>query len=108
MTSLPSVLFESNGGLHNVVEGSVIQLYCLVESTRVSLSWTKDRSSVVIDVPHLRERTSNDSTTTTSVLIVDNFQSTDTGTYQCSASSGLRTANGANVTLTGKFYDFQL
>ena len=104
MTSLPSVLFESNGGLHNVVEGSVIQLYCSVESTTASLSWTKDGSPVVIDIPHLRERTSNDSTTTTSVLTVDNFQSSDTGTYQCSASDGVRTANGDNVTLNGKFY----
>ena len=104
VTSLPSVLFQSNGGLHNVVEGSVIQLYCSVESTRASFSWTKDESPVIIDVPHLRERTSNDSTTTTSVLTVDNFQSTDTGTYQCSASDGMRTGNGANVTLNGKVY----
>ena len=56
--------------------------------------WTKDGSPVVIDVPHLRERTSNDSTTTTSVLTVDNFQSSDTGTYQCSARDGTRTENG--------------
>ena len=53
VTSLPSVLFESNGGLHNVVEGSVIQLYCSVESTTASFSWTKDGNLVVIDVPHL-------------------------------------------------------
>ena len=103
VTSLPSVLFQSNGGLHNVVEGSVIQLYCSVESTAASFSWTKNGSAVVIDVPHLRERTSNDSTTTTSVLTVDNFQSSDTGTYQCSARDGTRTGNGENVTLTGKF-----
>ena len=68
VTSLPSVLFHSNGGLHNVVEGSVIQLYCSVESTTASFTWTKDGNPVVIDVPHLRERTSNDSTTVTSVL----------------------------------------
>ena len=101
--SLPSVLFQSNGGIHNVVEGSVIQLYCSVESTTASFSWTKDGSPVVIDVPHLRERTSNDSTTTTSVLTVDNFQSSDTGTYQCSASDGMRTGNGSSVTLNGKY-----
>ena len=101
--SLPSVLFQSNGGLHNVVEGSVIQLYCSVESITAAFFWTKDGSPVVIDVPHLRERTSNDSTTTTSVLTVDNFQSSDTGTYQCSARDGTRTENGENVTLIGKF-----
>ncbi len=87
-----------------MVEGSVIQLYCSVESTTASFSWTKDESPVIIDVPHLRERTSNDSTTTTSVLTVDNFQSADTGTYQCSVSDGARTRNGRNVTLNGKFY----
>ena len=80
----------------------MIQLYCSVESTTASLSWTKDGSPVVINVPHLRERTSNDSSTTTSVLTVDNFQSGDTGTYRCSASNGMRTGNGANVTLNGK------
>ena len=101
--SLPYVLFQSNGRIHNVVEGSVIQLYCSVESTTASFSWTKDGSPVVIDVPHLRERTSNDSTTTTSVLTVDNFHSTDTGTYRCSASDGMRTGNGASVTLNGKY-----
>ena len=104
MTSLPSILFESNGGIHNVVEGSVIQLYCSVESTTASFTWTKDGNPVVIDVPHLRERISNDITTTTSVLTVDNFQSSDTGTYECSARDGMRTGNGANVTLNGKFF----
>ena len=102
VTSLPSVLFHTNSGLHSVVEGSVIQLYCSVESTTASFSWTKDGNPVVIDVPHLRERNSNDSTTTTSVLTVDNFQSSDTGTYQCSARDGMRTGTGANVTLNGK------
>ena len=83
--SLPAVLFQSKGGVHNVVEGSVIQLYCSVESTTTTFSWTKDGSPVVINVPHLRERTCNDSTTTTSVLMVDNFQSRDSGMYQCLA-----------------------
>ena len=108
VTSLPSVLFQSNGGIHNVVEGSVIQLYCSVESTTASLTWTKDGSPVVIDVPHLRERTSNNSTTTTLVLTVDNFQSSDTGTYQCSARDGMRTGNGANVTLNGIELSFKI
>ena len=84
-----------------MVEGSVIQLYCSVESTTASFSWTKDGSPVVIDVPHLRERTSNDNTITTSVLTVDNFQSADSGSYQCSVSDGVRSGNGQNVTLHG-------
>ena len=84
-----------------MVEGSVIQLYCSVESTAASFSWTKDGNPVIIDVPHLRERTFSDSTTTTSVLTVDNFQSSDTGTYQCLVSDGVRTGNGQSVTLSG-------
>ena len=82
----------------------MIQLYCSVESTGASFSWTKDGNPVVIDVPHLRERTSNDSTTTISVLTVDNFQPTDSGTYQCSVSDGVRTGNGQNVTLNGNLF----
>ena len=79
----------------------MIQLYCSVESTTATFSWTKDRSPVVIDVPHLRERTTNDSTTTTSVLTVDNFQSSDNGVYQCSTRDGMNTESGDTVTLTG-------
>ena len=102
VTSLPAVLMQSNGGVHNVVQGSVIQLYCSVQSTTTTFSWTKDGGPVVIDVPHLRERTCNDSTTTTSVLTVDNFQSGDNGTYQCMAEDERNTGNGTAVTLHGE------
>ena len=86
-----------------MVNGSVIQLYCSVESTTATFSWTKDSAPVVIDVPHLRERTCNDSTTTTSVLTIDNFQSNDDGTYQCVVEDGGTTGSGNNVTLTGMY-----
>ena len=79
----------------------MIQLYCTVNSSNVTFSWTKDSASVVIDVPHLRERTCNTSTTTTSVLTIDNFQSSDDGTYQCTAMDGVTRVNGDTVTLTG-------
>ena len=79
----------------------MIQLYCSVESTTATFSWNKDRNPVVIDVPHLRERTTNDSTTTTSVLTVDNFQSSDTGRYQCFAKDGMSTGDGQTVDLIG-------
>ena len=101
MTSLPDALFQASGGVHNVVEGSVIQLYCTVSSINVTFSWTKDSTPVVIDVPHLRERTCNTSTTTTSVLTIDNYQSSDNGTYQCTAVDGVNGVNGDTVTLTG-------
>ena len=101
VTSLPTVLFQSNGGQHNVVEGSVIQLYCSVETTTAAFSWFKNRNPLVLNVPRLRERTTNDSTTTTSVLTIENFQSRDTGMYHCSAKHGLRIGNGMNVMLYG-------
>ena len=101
VTSLPDLLFQLNSGVHNVVEGSVIQLYCSVESTTATLSWTKNGSPVVLDVPHLHERTKND-TQTSSVLTVDAFQFSDSGTYQCHAEDGSSTESGTTVTLTGK------
>ena len=101
VTSLPAVLFQTNGGVHNITAGSVIQLYCSVQSTTASFSWTKDGRLVVIDVLHLRERTCNDSTTTMSVLTVDNFQSSDSGAYQCMAIDGDSAAPGDTVELRG-------
>ena len=101
MTSLPAVLFQINGGVHNVTAGSVIQLYCSVQSTTVSFSWIKNGRPVVIDIPHLRERTCNDSTTASSVLTVDNFQSSDSGAYQCMAADGNSTGQGDSVELRG-------
>ena len=67
VTSLPAVLFQTNGGVHNISASSVIQLYCSVQSTTATFSWTKDGKPVVIDVPHLRERTYNNSRAATSV-----------------------------------------
>ena len=99
--SLPAVLFQTNGGVHNVVAGSIIQLYCSVQSTTASFSWTKDGRPVMIDIPHLRERTGNDSTTATSVLIFDNFQSSDSGSYQCMAVDGNSTRQGESIDLRG-------
>lgn len=102
MRSLPTVLFESNGGVHNVVEGSVIQLYCSVVSSTATVTWTKAGSPVVLDVPHIRERTFNKNTTILSVLTIDNFMSSDSGTYHCLATDGGHSTNGTAVTLNGK------
>ena len=101
VASLPAVLFQTNGGVHNITAGSVIQLYCTTSSVTATFSWTKDGRPVVIDVPHLRERTCNDSTTATSVLTVDNFQSSDDGIYQCTAVDGNATGQGGSIELRG-------
>ena len=79
----------------------MILLYCTVESTNVTFSWTKDGSPVVINVPHLFERTCNDSTVTKSVMTIDSFQSNDNGTYQCIATDGQQCGCGNATTLTG-------
>ena len=101
--SLPAVLFQTNGGVQNVVAGSVVQLYCSVLSTTASFSWTKNGMPVVIDVPHLRERTCSDSITTTSVLTVDNFQTSDDGLFQCMAADGNTTGQGQSIELRGLY-----
>ena len=101
VTSLPEALFLANGGIRNVVQGTVIQLYCVVQSANVTFSWTKDGDPVVLDVPHLRERTCNNATTSTSVLTIETFQISDNGTYLCSAVSADGTGVGDSTTLTG-------
>ena len=102
VTSLPAALFQVNSGVHNIVQSSVIQLYCTANATTATFSWRKDGSAVVIDVPHLLERTTNDGmSTATSVLTVDNFQSSDDGRYQCMAMDSGTTATGSSVILTG-------
>ena len=102
ITSLPETLFGASGGVHSVVEGSVIQLYCSVEPDNATVSWTKDNVPVIIDVPHLRVRMSSNGTHNTSVLTLDNFRPGDNGMYQCHAMSGGVTGSGSTVTLTGK------
>ena len=82
----------------------MIQLYCYstVASNSTIFTWTINERPAVLDVPHLRERRMNNSANTaTSVLTVDNFQSGDSGTYQCFVEHNNRTFNGTPTTLTG-------
>ena len=101
MTSLPEALFLANGGVRNVVEDTVIQLFCVVQFPNVTFSWTKNGEAVVLDVPHLRERTCSNSTASTSMLTIETFQFSDDGTYQCSAALRDNTGIGDSTTLTG-------
>ena len=101
MTSLPEALFLTNGGVCNVVQGTVIQLFCVVQSPNVTFSWTKNGEVIILDVPRLRERTCSNSTTSTSMLTIETFQFSDNGTYQCSAALGDITGIGGSTTLTG-------
>ncbi len=88
----------------------MIQIYCTVEDDiTVTFKWTLNGSSLLNDPPHICIREDNlpersasllidDST---SVLTVDNFRASDDGVYQCTATSGATSGNGAAVTLTG-------
>ena len=102
VTSLPDLLFgESN--TRNIVEGSVIWLYCEVNSSSSTLSvmWNKDGESQVQDVPHIILRNFTSSSSSTLLLVVDNVVSSDAGLYQCAAQDGQFTATGNALDITG-------
>ena len=98
----PEALTTSSG---NVVEGSVILVYCTVEyNNDISFTWTLNGTTLLNDPPHIRIRTNVDGTDTTSVLTVDNFRDTDNGVYQCTAidTKSVAAGNGTAISLTGQ------
>ena len=83
--------------------------------TTATFTWTLNGSSLLNDPPHIRIREYNlpersaslltdDST---SLLTVDNFRASDNGVYQCTATSGATSGNGATVRLTGVHERFE-
>ena len=82
VVSFPEVLFNGEG--QSFVEGSVVWLYCEVNSTAstLTMTWYKDGNALVQDVPHIITRRTNPSTF---LLIVNELQVSDGGEYQCSA-----------------------
>lgn len=99
---LPTVLFS--GGSRSIVEGSVVWLYCQVNSIALTLTvtWTKDGVPLVQDVPHIRMRSSSSAAaSSTFLLVVDTFRGSDSGVYQCTAEDRGDTAIGTALTLTG-------
>ena len=102
VTPLPDILFQNNsGGVHNIVEQSVIWLYCTANSTTATITWTKDGVTLVNDPAHIRIRSSSSGMSTTSSLVVDNFQTPDNGDYVCQARDGMMTVNSSTLSLTG-------
>ena len=99
LTSLPSVLFDR--GNQNVVEGSVIWLYCEVNSTDSALRvvWHKNGIPLVQDVPHIRMRSYRSANTSTFLLVVDNFQAFDAGTYTCEVDGEGGAMAGEHITM---------
>ena len=104
VTSLPEVLF--NGGSQDIVEGSVVWLYCEVDTvySTVTATWNKDSEPLVQDVPHIHMETSSSDSSTTFLLMVDDFQTSDSGVYQCTTQEGAVTAMGTALNLTGNYY----
>ena len=101
--SLPDVLFSS-GNQRSIVENSVLFLYCQVNSTAPTLrvTWMKDGTPLIQDVPHIRLRNLlSGADTTTLLLVVDLLQVSDNGVYQCAAENEGRVAVGDTLILNG-------
>ena len=97
VTSLPELLF--NEQTQTLVAGSVIWLYCAVNSLAPSLivTWNKDGNALVQDVPHvIIKRTSLN----TLILIMSDLQASDGGEYQCSALDEYSGDTGVGTVLT--------
>ena len=102
VTPLPDILFQNNSGVHNIVEKSVIWLYCTADSATATITWTKDGVTLDNDPAHIRIRSFNSSEmSTTSSLVVDNFQTPDDGNYECQARDGMLSASSSTLNLTG-------
>lgn len=102
--SLPDILFSQRN--QNIVENSVLFFYCRVNSTSPTLrvTWTKNGIPLIQDVPHIRLRNSVSGVgTTTLLLVVDLFQVSDNGVYQCTATDGGSVAMGDPLMLNGKY-----
>ncbi len=109
ITSLPTSLF--NNGARSVVEGSVIWLFCEVNSTANSLSatWSKDGAILEQDIPRIRLRTSNTSSSTTLLLVIDYVELSDAGFYQCNAMDGQEfSVTGMVFNMTGTLFEYSL
>ncbi len=78
LSVLPYALWVSNGGTHNVAVGHVIQVYCSADDiTAPTITWEKGATEIFQDPPHSFIRTSVSGTTRSSVLTIDQFNSTD-------------------------------
>ncbi len=103
LSVLPDALWVSNGGVHNIVEGHVIQVYCSADDiTAPTIRWEKGGTEIFQDPPHIFIRTSVSGATTSSVLTIDPFNSTDDGAYRCIATVDSTSIASGLLTLTSK------
>ncbi len=104
---LPDTIWVSNAGIHNVVEGHVIQVHCIATGfTAPTITWRKDGTEVSHDPSHIFIRTSVDGLT--SVLTIDQFDASDDGLYLCSITGDSGSATSGPLSLTSKSVQFVL
>ena len=99
---LPDILFR-NATSHLIAPDSYLWLYCIVNSNMPTLevTWTKNNADLPEDMPHIRYLNSTNSSSSAFILIVDNFNVSDDGTYQCTAEHNEVRVTGSSLTLTG-------
>ena len=92
VVTLPRILWQDGNANHKIVSGSVIQLHCSGTSTTATpnVTWASNGRTVDNDPPHIRIRSSSNSTEmyTTSSLTIDNFTPDDDGNYGCHVTDG--------------------
>lgn len=96
-------MFDEVNSNKTVVNGSVIWLYCKVNSlsSLLSLSWNKGGVQLVQNAPHVRIRNSTTSSYTVLVLVIDNVLTSDEGVYYCTAKNEGTITTGISLNLTG-------
>ena len=99
--SLPNVLFSKRKA--KIVEFSTLFLYCVINSSSHPLktTWTKDGAPVIPSSPHIRIRKYTSEMYATLLLIVDSFQRSDDGDYQCTAEVRGKKVYGNALNLKG-------
>ena len=65
------------------------------------LTWRRNGIPLVQTVPHIRIRLSTTTYISTLLLVVDNFQDSDSGIYQCGATQDGESAVGLQANLIG-------
>ena len=84
----------------------MVWLYCQVNfQSAAQLAWNKDSEQLVQNIPHiqLRNSDSESGSNLTLILIIDGFQFSDIGLYQCNAWDDIESVMGARLSLIGTY-----
>ena len=69
----------------------MVQLFCTADSSDVVFTWDINGTVLTNDPPHTRIRSNSDTSSTTFILTVDDFQAADSGFYRCSVGGATAT-----------------